>query len=445
MTSSAIGGLDGEDEPRRGTSRANSVRFDESAIHGSYGQANRSSTELPLRTGSGMSCHPMIEQSLSHRSDGRQSSSGLSLHSTRTNSLRLDTSSRMMSSCLGESPLTPPPGLFLLGPVPSVIRCWLTTNYTNDSLLYAAVCSGSFVSTIGTCMVRRLGLEDQVVHDDDGLVTLKSTVWLPEASVHQSSSRSVSPAPQLPSLTLHFLVRETNPADETIQIILGSDVLRSHNADILFSQDKLLLVDDDRNRVSIPLVRPEKDWVFKFLHTVPDTAHPEYPQSSLLNVQGSVGVIGEPARTQKQTISAPASTRVSIGEADDAKKPRQQEASSTAEGAVNAPALSAAEPSSSKPEAVGAWRSWRREPKPESSNANKAKPRTMTVLKPTKSMTRVSSEAATPSTATAGPVHPQSGQAAVRSSSDGSVKALAPNPIGGASAFGWLNSAGKAK
>ncbi|CEJ61104.1 hypothetical protein PMG11_09646 [Penicillium brasilianum] len=424
VTSSAIGGYDGEDEPRRGASRANSVRFDESAILGSYGQANRSSTELPLRTGSGMSNHPMIERSLSHQSDGRRCSSGLSLYSTRTNSLRLDTSSRLMSSAY-EWPLTPPPGLFLLGPVPSIIRCWLTTNFSNETLLYAAVCSGSFVSSIGSCLVRKLGLEDKVVRDSDDRPSLKLAIYLPEASIQQSSSRSDSPTPHLPAVTVCFFVRGTNPEDETIEIVLGSDVLRSHNADILFSQDRLMLVDDERNRVSIPLVRPEKDWVFKFLHTAADVSHPEYPQKALVTKQGAVGVIGEPVRPAQQSISAPVSTRVSVGEADEGKKPRLPETGTAALGVSQPTAATPAGPSGAKSETGDAWRSWRREPKPESNTGNKAKPRTMTVLKPTKSMTRVSSGA---------------GQPSVRSPSEGSVKSPAPNPVGGASAFGWLNT-----
>jgi hypothetical protein len=328
-----------------------------------------------------------------------------------------------------EWPLTPPPGLFLLGPVPSIIRCWLTTNFSNETLLYAAVCSGSFVSSIGSCLVCKLGLEDKVVRDSDDRPSIKLAIYLPEASIQQSSSRSDSPTPHLPAVTVCFFVRETNPEDETIEIVLGSDVLRSHNADILFSQDRLMLVDDERNRVSIPLVRPEKDWVFKFLHTAADVSHPEYPQKALVTKQGAVGVIGERARPAQHSISAPASTRVSVGEADEGKKPRLPETGTAAVVFAQATAAKQARPSGAKSENGDAW-SWRREPKPEPNPVNKAKPRTMTVLKPTKSMTRVSSGA---------------GQPGVRSPSEGSVKSPAPNPVGGASAFGWLNTTTNAK
>ncbi|KAF3392540.1 hypothetical protein F1880_008714 [Penicillium rolfsii] len=433
MSSSAMGGLDGDYEPRRGASRANSVRFDESAISGYLGQTNRSSTELPLRTGSGMGSHPLTERSLSHRSD-RLSSSAVSLHSTRTNSLRLDTSCRAISSSFSASPLTPPPGLYLLGPVPSIIRCWLTTDYSNDSLLYAALCSGSFVSYLGSAMIHKLDLEDQVVHDADGRSSIKLILYLPEASIHQASSRSASPTPQLPSLTIRFLVRETAPDDETIQIVLGSDVMRSHNADILFSQDKVIMSDDDRNRVSVPLVRPEKDSVFKSLHTVPNIADTQFPQSYL--VADTIGVIGEPARNQQQPPSAHASARAPVEEADAVKKPHLQEMDKgiAAEGA--AMSGTAVHESPAKPEGAAVWKSWRREPKPEPSE-NNAKPRSMTVFKPSKMATRSSSQA------TSSTVVPD--QAPVRSSSRGSGKSSGANPIGGGLAFPWLKVDTEAK
>ena len=76
--------LDAEEEPvRRGASRANSVRFDVSAIQSSnYAQGSRSSGEFGLiRPSSGLGSHPMMERSLSHKSDGRHSSAGHSIHS----------------------------------------------------------------------------------------------------------------------------------------------------------------------------------------------------------------------------------------------------------------------------------------------------------------------------------------------------------------------------
>lgn len=385
-----------EDEPRRGTSRANSVRFDETANQGYFGQTSRSSSEYPLRTGSGLGSHPLTERSLSHRSDGRQSSSCHSHHSARTNSLGLETTSRILSSA--GSPLIPPPGLFLLGPVPCIIRCWLTTTFSNDSLLYAAVCSGSYTSTLGYPMIRKLGLEDLIMQEDD-VQCIKLPLYLPEASVHQASPRSSSPAPQVPALTIRFIVRDVDPNDPSIQIILGSDVLRSHNADVLFSQDKIIMVDDERNKISIPLVRPENDSVFKSLRTVPDVR--EQPPAN------GVGVIGQ----NRQATSAPASARVSVIEPKTDSEPKSDFEPKAPEPANDF-----------QPPGAGVWGSWRRDSKADP-NAKARRGRTMKVLRPTKSSSRATSGVATPSAPTPGSV----------------INGPSSNPIGGGSAFPWLN------
>lgn len=414
-------GLESEEEPRRGASRANSVRFDESANHGYYGQASRSSSELPLRTGSGLGSHPLTERSLSHRSDGRLSSSGHSHHSARTNSLGLETTSRILSSA--GSPLIPPPGLFLLGPVPCIIRCWLTTTFSNDTLLYAAVCSGSYTSTLGYPMIRKLGLEDLVVQEDN-TQCIKLPLYLPEASVHQASSRSSSPAPQVPALTIRFVVREVDPNDPSIQIVLGSDVLRSHNADVLFSQDKIIMVDDERNKVSIPLVRPENDSIFKSLRTA---SGPETRPAPSDSVHENVGVIGKPSR---QSTSAPASARASVvGEPK--RSPSFHEQREVTDPKPPEPA-----PAPDLPPGAGVWGSWRRETKLDPNASGKAtRGRAMKVLRPTKSSSRVNSGAATPGSVIADPVENQPDRA----------KQLTSNPAGGASAFGWLNPAQPSK
>lgn len=452
-------GLDSEDEPRRGTSRANSVRFDESAIHGYYGQTSRSSSELPLRTGSGMGAHPLTERSFSHRSDGRQSSSGHSHHSARTNSLGLDTTSRMLSSSVSGSPLIPPPGLFLLGPVPCIIRCWLTTNFSNDSLLYAAVCSGSYVSSLGTTMIRNFGLEELVIQED-GLRFIKLPIYLPEASVHQASSRSSSPEPQVPSLTIRFLVREVDPSDPSIQITIGSDVLRSHNADVLFSQDKIIMVDDERNKISIPLVRPEDDAAFKSLRTVSDatlSARAESRQDNEVNGHADVGLIGQPIGSPSQSRSARSASASARDSTEDPQESRKAQSWDTQElpSAGNPPGANrpVAVPDSqtagsAKMEPAGVWGSWKRDSKldPSASAAGRAsRGRPMKVLRPTKSSSRtppVGGAARSSSTDIGGT--PASSQPASSRASPDETRTGKPwgsNPIGGASAFGWLNSA----
>ncbi|MCJ1385723.1 hypothetical protein MMC17_008846 [Xylographa soralifera] len=257
--------LDTEDEPRRGASRANSVRFDESALHGHFGHGSRSSSDFfPLRTGSGLGGLPMTERSSSHKSEGRQSAASLSNPISRLNSLAYE---GRHPTLIPVTPIGPPPGLFHLGPLPSIIRCWLNTNFSNDSLLYAAICTGSYRSVLANSMVHNLGLGDQVTKID-GEAKIKIQVYLPEATIQQASSRSVSPAPQLPTMTIEFFVQDMPEKDASIKIFIGSDVLRTRNGDILFSQDRLTIFDDDRSKLAVPLVRPENSEIFHNLLTI---------------------------------------------------------------------------------------------------------------------------------------------------------------------------------
>ncbi|RAL63692.1 hypothetical protein DID88_003735 [Monilinia fructigena] len=274
--------LDNDEEPvRRGASRANSVRFDVSALQGSHwAQASRSSGEYgPIRPTSGFGSHPMTERSSSHKSDGRHSSAGHSVHSThsvpsgRTSSLGLDTNF-MIGDPDDDSPMEtpdPPPGLFILGSVPSIIRCWLTVNFSHSALLYADICTGSQKSVLDYSLVKELGLTSQMQKDPaKGRYMIRLPVYLPEAIITQPSSRSNSPGPQLPTLTADFEVVGMNPRSasdlkKTIRVFIGSDTLRAHNADILFSQNLMTLFGNDRNKLSVPFVRPENELLFKHL------------------------------------------------------------------------------------------------------------------------------------------------------------------------------------
>jgi len=222
----------------------------------------------------------MTERSLSHKSDGRHSSAGHSVHSMhsvpsgRTSSLGLDTNF-IIGGQEDNSPLEipdPPPGLFILGSVPSIIRCWLTTNFSHNSLLYADVCTGSQRSLLDFSLVKDLGLLDQVQKEASGRHTIRLPVYLPEAIITQPTSRSNSPAPRLPTLLADFeligLTQRSNfDCKKGIRVFLGSDTLRAHNADILFSQNLMTLYGDDRNKLSVPFVRPEDDDLFKNLGT----------------------------------------------------------------------------------------------------------------------------------------------------------------------------------
>ncbi|EON64497.1 hypothetical protein W97_03729 [Coniosporium apollinis CBS 100218] len=306
--------LDADDEPRRigASSRANSVRFDESANQGHWAHASRTSVDLIPRTGSGLGGHAMIERTYSHKSDGRQSSAGQSVHSAtsgRANSLGLDTAFGVQSA---PSPMDVPglaPGLFILGSVPSIIRCWLSTKFKHDTLLYAAVCTGSYTSFIDIRLVDHLGFRDQVTRETDGNRRIKLAMYLPEAVPHPASSRSNSPAPQLPSLTVDFTVVDRTGADgdsKAIQVFIGSDMLRAHSADILFSSNTLTLFDDDRSKLSIPLVRPEDDRTFKSLYITSGPVPSESALKGLGQTPEPPSAVEDTVRPEEILPSAPA-------------------------------------------------------------------------------------------------------------------------------------------
>nr|POE58970.1 hypothetical protein CFP56_24240 [Quercus suber]POE58973.1 hypothetical protein CFP56_24243 [Quercus suber] len=277
--------LDGDEEPRRGmpsTSRANSVRFDESANQNHFSHSSRASMDLISRTSSGLGGLHMSERAPSHRSDGRASSahSIRSAASGRASSLNLDTGYGFGDS--SRSPLDVPalaPGLTFLGSAPAIIRCWMNTNFKHDALLYAAVCTGSYTSLLDMRLIQKLGFERDVRESGgEGVRTIQLPVYFPEAVPHPASSRSSSPAPQLPTLTVDFQVVERTmayAASQTIQIFIGSDVLRRHHADIMFSSNSMTLFDDERSKLSIPLVRPENEAAFKGLYTTSVEASPE--------------------------------------------------------------------------------------------------------------------------------------------------------------------------
>lgn len=479
--------LDTEDEPRRGAaSRANSVRFDESALHG----------HLPIRTGSAFGSHPMTERSLSHKSDGRQSST----HSARASSFGFE--ARPLSATVAPFvPLGPPPGLFILGPVPSIIRCWLDTNFSNESLLYASVCTGSYKSVLDVNLINRLGYQDQITVDREGQKMIKLPVYLPEATIQQSSSRSSSPAPSLPTLTTSFMVQDLKRKTEAIQIFLGCDVLRTRNAEVHFSYDRLTLYDDDRNKLSVPLVRPENAVLFQNLQTtVLSDASPDSPLASVSAPAGEtfspngkakdvrvdqsfakVDDVSEETKTQSSTDAMPTTVAPSpsvIGEGRRRTTTTGQGNSEPASSLLVNTDLKDSESltngttpeTPTKSESSTVWGSWRRD----STQGTRADPlvigssgyqrpgrgRSMKVLRPARLNTsRATSAQQQPVGFDAAPSRfgdsgklennenqsPASDQRSFSGDARGPLSSLtnkprSSNPIGGASAFGWLNS-----
>ncbi|KAI1335755.1 hypothetical protein F5Y15DRAFT_240145 [Xylariaceae sp. FL0016] len=334
--------LDAEEEPtRRGAaSRANSVRFDESALQSSsWAQNGRHSGDFgPIRPGSGLGNHGMMERSLSHKSDGRHSSAGHSVHSHhsvasgRGSSLGIDTTftpgGQESESSIGIP--EPPPGLFVLGSVPSIVRCWLTPNFAHDTLLYADICTGSQKSVLEYSLVRELDLTDSVHRDLDGVHRIRLNVYLTEATISHSSSRGASPAPQMPNISCTFEVNGLDQPDSTdakkaIRIFIGSETLREHSADVLFSQNRMTLYSSEREKLSVPFVRPEDHSSYKNIRTMAF-----YPERPKLNATARPFVLGELKQqpsTTKNTDSVPSKVLLDEQDAREAVTPTSEQTS----------------------------------------------------------------------------------------------------------------------
>lgn len=327
--------LDADEEPtRRGAaSRANSVRFDEATLHSSnWGQSARHSGEFgPVRPGSGLGGPTLMERSYSHKSDGRHSSAGHSVHSFhsvasgRTSSLGLDL---LLGSSRDDddddsSPIEitrPPPGLMFLGPVPSIVRCWLTTQYAHDTLQYAVVCTGSQKSTLDYSLLQELHLAGEAHRNINGVLHASLPVYFAEATVAQSSSRSSSPSRrQVPYINVDFEITgenaEAGDQKQGIRIFVGSDTLTANSADLLLSQNRMTLFGngDDRDRLSVPFVRPEDEATYKHITTL--NVVPEKPK---LNASAPAFVSGD-ARPQMAAVPDQAETSASqtdVGESE---------------------------------------------------------------------------------------------------------------------------------
>lgn len=468
----------------------------------------------------------MTERSLSHKSDGRHSSAGHSVHSLhsvpsgRTSSLGLDTNF-VIGGHGDDSPIEihdPPPGLFVLGSVPSIIRCWLTTNFSHPALLYAVICTGSQRSTLDYSLVKDLGLADHIHKEHTGRQTVTLPVYLPEAIITQPSSRSNSPAAHLPTLSAEFEIvgltqRASNDRKKSIRVYIGSDTLRAHNADILFSQNHMTLYSDDRNKLSVPFVRPEDESTFKNLCTTnvaPErnelkaTAPPFMPTESKTKGETAPEAIATSIdKDIEEKAAAPEQPKPnveqqspsnSIAASEPTTRDRASSLWSTAGPNGNASdsekqhdAL-AAEPQASenansdsnrRESAPGIWGSWRQASasingsETESTSGYQRATRggrSMKVLKPSKSISSTSSvpSRSTSSARTYEPPPPARPSAEIRrkiqaespslqwepkrGSMDEPPKTLASlgsktmttvprssNPVGGASAFAWMN------
>jgi ubiquitin carboxyl-terminal hydrolase 4/11/15 len=363
--------------------------------------------------------------------------------------------------------------------------------------LYAAVCTGSFASFLDRRIINHLGYQDQITETEDGIRKIKLPVYLPEAVPLSQSSRSNSPAPQLPSLNVEFQVveRANDPDSKAIQIFLGSDMLRAHNADILFSSNHLTLYDDDRSKLQIPLVRPEDERTFKSLFiTSGFPSSMEEPTTTEKGVTATIEpeTVGEGSlsgSTMGQPSTVPsrvngASTTLGSDDGSTGRRSLEQRPllglsttriESKDGGTETSPASAA--PRSGPSPAI--WSNWRRDTEKSGSvdwaNVGKAPNATyqrrdtgIKVLKPMKPGSRTLSsgvsQSSSPATAgqsrffdegnrrTSNASGTEASDPQLRRSVSGEkgkdgiptlTKTRSANPVGGASAFAWLNNGGK--
>lgn len=269
--------LDEVDVPKRGASRANSVRFDDSAttnhwIHDSPGTSDYFGQRNVVGPIGG---YAMTERSSSHKSDqrseGRQSSLrayGVDFHNTGTSepegSYRTAShGGEILEPCLHRPAPSP------AGPAPAMIRCWLDAPSTYGPLLHAVVCTGAARSSIERSLLLQLGLEDRIETSSGAESRIQLSIYLPDANIQQHARAS---GPAKPArLLVEFTVlpdRSRNHTEEDIMIFLGSDMLSSHMGDVLFSQNQLLLHVDDGRKVYVPFSRPDSKKSFSDIFTV---------------------------------------------------------------------------------------------------------------------------------------------------------------------------------
>jgi hypothetical protein len=232
----------------------------------------------------------------------------------------------------------------------------------------------------------------------------------------------------------------------------------------------MMIFDEERNQLSIPLCRPEDDASFKHLCTG------SRPQSSSIDAvlppsTSPVGVIGRPERVRTtQTIVSPTAAPASAttSEPEDGRRIEQPTELSTrssldlgqSKPADDSKSTTGSEKSFTTPMSKsGVWsNSWRSvsssalneasSKQPSSTYARPQTQRTMKILRPGKTMANAtrnpSSSATTPNGADTSPSRP--GEAAKALDSAGESKAPLPtptsksNPIGSGTAFGWLNT-----
>lgn len=259
--------LDEVEVPKRGASRANSVRFDDSATTNHWihqGSSPGTSDYFNQRSvGGHVGGYAMTERSPSHKSDGRQSSVR-SFGGEIQTPPQLESLSRPVSQ-----PRDVTPHISQDTPTPAMVRCLLNTP-SPDPLLYAVICTGSSRSLIEKSLLSRLQLDAQIEKTPSGEAHIQLSVFLPDANMQQQHARPSGHGRYARLLVNFTVIPEKRRSNDTrdVGIFLGSDIIAAHMGDVLFSQSQLLLHAEDGRKVYVPFYRPDSQKSFSDIFTL---------------------------------------------------------------------------------------------------------------------------------------------------------------------------------
>ncbi|KAF3938283.1 hypothetical protein ABW19_dt0207159 [Dactylella cylindrospora] len=240
--------LEGE-LPRRGASRANSVRFDDAIQNHWFHDPHDSVDESyfpPSRSISQLGGHMLSERSASSKSDGRHNS--LNSHSVGFDNQSFfdaDLGVPLVNNAShNSSVISKPPKIEWA--TNAQISCRLNP-YAEESFT-AYLSSASVDSVIDFDIVSKLNLRDSLRHRDNGKIQIQLGLYFFESDILSSTQADNS----MSKVTVEFtvLVSEKDGICPC-SIVMGNDILMSRQAEISFRRQQLEIQLDDGTRAAI--------------------------------------------------------------------------------------------------------------------------------------------------------------------------------------------------
>ncbi|KAF3906486.1 hypothetical protein ABW20_dc0106582 [Dactylellina cionopaga] len=234
--------------PRRGASRANSVRFDD-AIQNHWFHDPHDSVEdnyFPTsRSISQLGGHMLSERSASSKSDGRHNS--LNSHSVGFDNQSFfdaDLGAPLANSSSGHSAVSKPPKFEWA--TNAQISCRL--NPFADESFTAYLSSASVDSVIDFDIISKLNLRESLRHRENGKLQIQLSLYFFEGDILSSSHSDNN----MLKVTVEFtvLVSEKDGICPC-SIVMGNDILMTRQAEISFFRQQLDIQLDDGTRAAI--------------------------------------------------------------------------------------------------------------------------------------------------------------------------------------------------